>query len=206
MDRPRRARSGRIADAEDADRPLDATEIAEAQNVERDASFGRARGPRSAAIRRAVRTRAPTRPRPEDASRRRTRSSSSNTCRLAFDRADSRGRLVRRVRAARRIGDRRRIGHRQVDDAQAASSPARSGQRPSAASTARTSRTSRSTEALKVRQKMGMVFQGAALFDSMTVFENVAYPLREHTRPGRGRDRRARPGEAAVRRPRCPTA
>ena len=36
-------------------------------------------------------------------------------------------------------------------------------------------------EALRVRQKMGMVFQGAALFDSMTVFENVAYPLREHT-------------------------
>ncbi|HVF38349.1 MAG TPA: ATP-binding cassette domain-containing protein [Gemmatimonadaceae bacterium] len=37
------------------------------------------------------------------------------------------------------------------------------------------------TDALKVRQKMGMVFQGAALFDSMTVFENIAYPLREHT-------------------------
>jgi phospholipid/cholesterol/gamma-HCH transport system ATP-binding protein len=36
-------------------------------------------------------------------------------------------------------------------------------------------------DALKVRQRMGMVFQGAALFDSMTVFENVAYPLREHT-------------------------
>ncbi|HEX2717802.1 MAG TPA: ABC transporter ATP-binding protein [Gemmatimonadaceae bacterium] len=36
-------------------------------------------------------------------------------------------------------------------------------------------------EALEVRQKLGMVFQGAALFDSMTVFENVAYPLREHT-------------------------
>lgn len=36
-------------------------------------------------------------------------------------------------------------------------------------------------EALKVRQKMGMVFQGAALFDSLTVLENVAYPLREHT-------------------------
>ncbi len=36
-------------------------------------------------------------------------------------------------------------------------------------------------EALMVRQKMGMVFQGAALFDSMTVFDNVAYPLREHT-------------------------
>lgn len=36
-------------------------------------------------------------------------------------------------------------------------------------------------EALQVRQKMGMVFQGAALFDSMTVYENIAYPLREHT-------------------------
>jgi phospholipid/cholesterol/gamma-HCH transport system ATP-binding protein len=34
-------------------------------------------------------------------------------------------------------------------------------------------------EALAVRQGMGMVFQGAALFDSMSVFENVAYPLRE---------------------------
>lgn len=39
-------------------------------------------------------------------------------------------------------------------------------------------------EALEVRQRMGMVFQGAALFDSMTVFENIAYPLREHTQLG----------------------
>ncbi|MDO8502274.1 MAG: ATP-binding cassette domain-containing protein [Gemmatimonadaceae bacterium] len=37
------------------------------------------------------------------------------------------------------------------------------------------------TDALKVRQKMGMVFQSSALFDSMTVYENIAYPLREHT-------------------------
>ena len=37
------------------------------------------------------------------------------------------------------------------------------------------------TEALRVRRRMGMVFQGAALFDSMSVYENVAYPLREHT-------------------------
>jgi phospholipid/cholesterol/gamma-HCH transport system ATP-binding protein len=36
-------------------------------------------------------------------------------------------------------------------------------------------------EALVIRQKMGMVFQGAALFDSMSVFENIAFPLREHT-------------------------
>jgi phospholipid/cholesterol/gamma-HCH transport system ATP-binding protein len=27
---------------------------------------------------------------------------------------------------------------------------------------------------------MGFVFQGAALFDSLSVYENVAYPLREH--------------------------
>ena len=30
------------------------------------------------------------------------------------------------------------------------------------------------------RERMGMVFQNAALFDSMTVGENVAFPLREH--------------------------
>jgi phospholipid/cholesterol/gamma-HCH transport system ATP-binding protein len=35
---------------------------------------------------------------------------------------------------------------------------------------------------LRLRRKFGMVFQQAALFDSMTVFENVAFPLREHTR------------------------
>jgi phospholipid/cholesterol/gamma-HCH transport system ATP-binding protein len=29
------------------------------------------------------------------------------------------------------------------------------------------------------RQRFGMVFQGAALFDSMTVYENVAFPLTE---------------------------
>ena len=32
----------------------------------------------------------------------------------------------------------------------------------------------------KTRLKMGMVFQYSALFDSMTVFENVAFGLREH--------------------------
>jgi phospholipid/cholesterol/gamma-HCH transport system ATP-binding protein len=32
-------------------------------------------------------------------------------------------------------------------------------------------------ELLRVREKFGMVFQGAALFDSMTVEENVAFPL-----------------------------
>jgi phospholipid/cholesterol/gamma-HCH transport system ATP-binding protein len=32
------------------------------------------------------------------------------------------------------------------------------------------------------RIRFGFVFQGAALFDSMTVGQNVAFPLREHTR------------------------
>jgi phospholipid/cholesterol/gamma-HCH transport system ATP-binding protein len=35
---------------------------------------------------------------------------------------------------------------------------------------------------LALRKRSGFVFQGAALFDSLSVFENVAYPLREHTR------------------------
>ncbi len=34
---------------------------------------------------------------------------------------------------------------------------------------------------LPLRRRTGFVFQGAALFDSLSVFENVAYPLREHT-------------------------
>lgn len=33
-----------------------------------------------------------------------------------------------------------------------------------------------------IRKKFGMLFQAAALFDSMTVGENVAFPLIEHTR------------------------
>lgn len=32
-----------------------------------------------------------------------------------------------------------------------------------------------------IRRKFGMLFQSGALFDSMNVYENVAFPLREHT-------------------------
>jgi phospholipid/cholesterol/gamma-HCH transport system ATP-binding protein len=32
----------------------------------------------------------------------------------------------------------------------------------------------------RVRQKFGMVYQYAALLDSLTIFDNVAFPLREH--------------------------
>jgi phospholipid/cholesterol/gamma-HCH transport system ATP-binding protein len=34
----------------------------------------------------------------------------------------------------------------------------------------------------EVRRKLGMLFQGAALFDSLTVAENIEYGLREHFR------------------------
>ncbi|MBP7528356.1 MAG: ABC transporter ATP-binding protein [Syntrophorhabdaceae bacterium] len=40
----------------------------------------------------------------------------------------------------------------------------------------------REKELNAVRKKFGMLFQEAALFDSMNVYENVAFPLREHTR------------------------
>ena len=36
-------------------------------------------------------------------------------------------------------------------------------------------------ELYRLRHRFGMLFQGGALFDSLTVFENVAFPLRERT-------------------------
>lgn len=38
------------------------------------------------------------------------------------------------------------------------------------------------SELNEIRKSFGMVFQNSALFDSMTVFENVAFPLVEHTK------------------------
>ena len=38
----------------------------------------------------------------------------------------------------------------------------------------------REKELFPVRRRIGMLFQGGALFDSMNVVENVAFPLREH--------------------------
>ena len=43
---------------------------------------------------------------------------------------------------------------------------------------------------MPVRKKMGMLFQGSALFDSMSVYENVAFTLREHTRYTEGEIKR----------------
>ena len=39
----------------------------------------------------------------------------------------------------------------------------------------------RRSEMNRIREKFGMLFQNAALFDSMNVFENVAFPLQEKT-------------------------
>lgn len=35
-------------------------------------------------------------------------------------------------------------------------------------------------ELVPIRKRIGMLFQDGALFDSMTVYDNVAFPLREH--------------------------
>lgn len=42
-----------------------------------------------------------------------------------------------------------------------------------------------SEAALALRKKFGMAFQEGALFDSMTVFDNIAFPIRRHTRASR---------------------
>nr|BFD60888.1 ABC transporter ATP-binding protein [Bdellovibrio sp. CKG001]BFD64302.1 ABC transporter ATP-binding protein [Bdellovibrio sp. HM001]BFD68493.1 ABC transporter ATP-binding protein [Bdellovibrio sp. HAGR004] len=36
------------------------------------------------------------------------------------------------------------------------------------------------TQLIEIRKKVAYAFQGGALFDSMSVYENLAYPLREH--------------------------
>jgi phospholipid/cholesterol/gamma-HCH transport system ATP-binding protein len=38
----------------------------------------------------------------------------------------------------------------------------------------------REVDLSEIRKKVAYAFQGGALFDSMTVYENLAYPLREH--------------------------
>jgi phospholipid/cholesterol/gamma-HCH transport system ATP-binding protein len=45
---------------------------------------------------------------------------------------------------------------------------------------------------IEARRMFGMVFQKSALFDSMTVYENVAFPLKEKERGLRAADLRAR--------------
>ncbi|MSQ81507.1 MAG: ABC transporter ATP-binding protein [Myxococcales bacterium] len=44
-------------------------------------------------------------------------------------------------------------------------------------------------ELLCARRHFGMLFQNSALFDSMNVYDNVAFPLREHSRPAPAQER-----------------
>jgi len=52
-----------------------------------------------------------------------------------------------------------------------------------------------------VRRRLGMLFQFGALFTDLNTFENVAFPLREHTNPARFDDPGHRAAEAERRRP-----
>lgn len=47
------------------------------------------------------------------------------------------------------------------------------------------------TELIKMRIRLGVLFQYAALFDDMTVMENVDFPLKEHRRQMKAREREA---------------
>ena len=44
-------------------------------------------------------------------------------------------------------------------------------------------------ELFEMRKKFGLLFQDGALFGSMNIFDNTAFPLRQHTDKSRGRDR-----------------
>ena len=46
------------------------------------------------------------------------------------------------------------------------------------------------TQMYAVRHKLGMMFQGGALLDSLTIFDNLAFPLREHTSMSAAEDHR----------------
>ena len=47
-------------------------------------------------------------------------------------------------------------------------------------------------ELFDMRKKFGVLFQDGALFGSMNLYDNVAFPLRQHTEKARGRDPRDR--------------
>src|SRR5262249_50679736 len=53
-------------------------------------------------------------------------------------------------------------------------------------------------ELYRVRERIGMLFQYGALLDAMTIFDNVALPLREHTELSGGMLRRAALARAII--------
>ena len=47
----------------------------------------------------------------------------------------------------------------------------------------------------EVRKLFGVLFQDGALFGSQNLYDNIAFPLREHTKKSESRDQEHRPGE-----------
>ena len=45
-------------------------------------------------------------------------------------------------------------------------------------------------ELLNIRKKIGFLFQSGALFDSMNIYDNLAFPLREHTKDSKSEIKR----------------
>ena len=98
-------------------------------------------------------------------------------------------------------GHPRRLRLRQ--DHAAAPDRRRPSRRRSGASSSTASRSTRSDQEqlFALRRRLGMLFQFGALFTDLTVFENVAFPLREHTELSDIDDPRHRADEAERRRP-----
>ena len=93
--------------------------------------------------------------------------------------------------------------HRQERHAQAHHRPAETGRGPRRSCTARTCRALDAPRAGRASARaMGFLFQNAALFDSITVGENVAFPLRRHTDWPDAKIREVAKAQAGRRRPR----
>jgi hypothetical protein len=86
-----------------------------------------------------------------------------------------------RHRARRVPGDPRPLGQRQERDPAPAQRPRAAGRGQRSSSTGVDLGELSERQLFPVRRGIAMLFQGGALFDSMNVFENVAFPLREHT-------------------------
>ena len=56
----------------------------------------------------------------------------------------------------------------------------------------------REKDLYRVRRKYGVLFQDGALFGSMDIYDNIAFPLREHTRKSEGEIRRITMEKAAM--------
>ena len=93
-----------------------------------------------------------------------------------------RARRHRLRRRARRVpGGARALRHRQERHPAPAQRPRVAGPRHAWSSTASLVSELGERELYPLRKRMAMLFQGGALFDSMNVLDNVAYPLREHS-------------------------